>query len=547
VELFIISNCYHSKGNQTIYYSILLVIPNSTMVSSTFERRSNRVLPVVHRASSGLTSSRHIVEESWNGFLGSIITTTTPGEDKQKEIAGLFSLILLAEEMAEGGYAARALRALEVAEERSHWDPRRSKPASDRKFSEVIGHHFGSDSLFKRYFRMNRECFNKLCSDISSKVGEEEFRPESSLGRDDDDYRGAVKDQGGVVSGEVRVAVCLRLLAGASYLDLMVIFNLSHRSIFRCFHLVVQWVNQTFEYPLIKALVNKDESFFEKRSEEFAMGASDGIFNGCFGALDGLAIRIKKPTRSSTLPDPGAYYCRKGFHALNCQAICDNSKRILWMSSAHQGSCHDSSAFQSTKLNMLLSSRSDWLLEKRWFIVGDSAYSLESYLLVPFDKPDMKRSTGQKEDAYNFYHSNCRIRIECAFGEMVMRWGIFWKKLQMDIGAVGEVVSAAGLLHNFIIDQRTEEDDEEYFSSFSHSSLQADGNENNHDHEVPVAMVTGNEQPRPAGRPTVNDRVSRENGKSLRRYIAWNLDANNLTRPNQHGFKYNSYGMVYME
>ena len=125
----------------------------------------------------------------------------------------------------------------------------------------------------------------------------------------------------------------------------------------------------------------------------------------------------------------------------------------------------------------------------------------------------------------------------------------------MDIGAVGDLVSAVGLLHNFIIDHRLAEQEEgdvdvDYFASFSHSNLhETDTNNNTRDglDEVPVAMVTGNEEPRPIGRPPINDRISKEHGRSLRRHIAWSLDCNNMTRPRQQGFKYNSYGMVYME
>jgi hypothetical protein len=93
----------------------------------------------------------------------------------------------------------------------------------------------------------------------------------------------------------------------------------------------------------------------------------------------------------------------------------------------------------------------DWLYENKWFFVGNSAYCMESYLLTPFDRPQMKSSTGHKEDAYNFYHSSCQIAIERTFGELVMRWGIFLRKLLVDIAAVGGLVSACGLLHNFNI------------------------------------------------------------------------------------------------
>jgi len=49
---------------------------------------------------------------------------------------------------------------------------------------------------------------------------------------------------------------------------------------------------------------------------------SNGIFDGVFGSIDGLTVRIKSPSLSE-VPDPGNYYCWKGFYALNVQAICD--------------------------------------------------------------------------------------------------------------------------------------------------------------------------------------------------------------------------------
>ena len=191
-------------------------------------------------------------------------------------------------------------------------------------------------------------------------------------------------------------------------------------------------------------------------------------------------------------------------------------------------------------------------MKNEFFLVGDSAYALESFMLTPYDKVNVGKVQGQKEDAYNFYHSNCRIRIECAFGELIMRWGIFWRKFQMGIDAAGPVVTAAAHLHNFIIGHRMDEqedDDNLYFSSFSHRSIQSmdEFNGGNFNEETPVAMVSGTDQPKPRGRPTDEDKWSKACGSKIRRHLCWELDAHNKRRPTQQGFKYNSYGMVYME
>jgi hypothetical protein len=191
----------------------------------------------------------------------------------------------------------------------------------------------------------------------------------------------------------------------------------------------------------------------------------------------------------------------------------------------------------------MLQLKRDFLYNHGFFIVGDSAYCMESFLLVPYDRPNMRRSEGQQQDAYNFYHSNCRIRIECTFGEIMMRWGIFWRKLQFDVAVVGEIIAAAGLLHNFIVDERDAESSC-YIANFSHTNLRDD---NEHDEEVPVAMVTDNNERKPPGRPTLEDALSKQKGRDLRRAICWNLASRQLARPTQTGFRYNSYGMIYME
>jgi hypothetical protein len=57
------------------------------------------------------------------------------------------------------------------------------------------------------------------------------------------------------------------------------------------------------------------------------------------------------------------------------------------VSSRHIGSCHDSVAFTDTKLYGLLQKKTDFLVKQGYFIDGDSAYNMESFLLVPYLQP----------------------------------------------------------------------------------------------------------------------------------------------------------------
>ncbi len=66
---------------------------------------------------------------------------------------------------------------------------------------------------------MPLEAFKLLCDNISAKIGVDKFRNEKYI----------LENHGnkGWVAGEVKVAVSLRMLAGAAYLDLVPLFSVS--------------------------------------------------------------------------------------------------------------------------------------------------------------------------------------------------------------------------------------------------------------------------------------------------------------------------------
>jgi len=266
---------------------------------------------------------------------------------------------------------------------------------------------------------------------------------------------------------------------------------------------------------------------------------SGGLFYGTFGSLDGVAIRIVSPSLKQ-VPDPGNYCCRKGFFALNVQATCDNHKRFLWCHPMNKGSSHDSSAFAGTKLIELL---------QGLHLVDDSAHPLCSFLQVPCDQQDVKRDPLGGLDAYNYHLSGNRIWIECAFGELVMRRRIFWRTLRFDIFKSGNVVLAAMLLHNFIVENRlaNNKDEEIFFRTFAterESSQQMrltwlTG-------ESPRASVVDNNEPRPLGRTTESEKKLLEEGAKLRNVLMLSLARGNLRRPMESGMRYNDEGLICM-
>jgi hypothetical protein len=53
------------------------------------------------------------------------------------------------------------------------------------------------------------------------------------------------------------------------------------------------------------------------------------------------------------------------------------------------------------------------------------------------------RGLGRWKDAFNYLLSHSRQSIERAFGMVIQRWGIFWRKLVFDHEKWSEVVTVA--------------------------------------------------------------------------------------------------------
>jgi DDE superfamily endonuclease len=83
-------------------------------------------------------------------------------------------------------------------------------------------------------------------------------------------------------------------------------------------------------------------------------------------------------------------------------------------------------------------------------LYGDNAY------VSPF-----KQVSSGPKDAFNFYHSQLRITVECAFGMLVHKWGCLRKPLPMNIPVSKQtrLVVALCKLHNFGVDQREKQEE----------------------------------------------------------------------------------------
>ena len=320
-----------------------------------------------------------------------------------------------------------------------------------------------TDRQFRRYFRMSKICFQVLCDEIEDLVGVDEFKSETYLNRlrRTQQYPNGSRNiiiahdrsTGGMLSGEVKLALTLRLLGGGTYLDMALLFDVSFNHVHKIVRNVISnWLlNESF-YPIRGVQYCEDDEKMKSMALQFS-AASNGVINGCIGAIDGWVVKIQKPSRSDGVINPQSFYSRKGYYAVNVQAIVDKNKKILFRSIMSRGAEHNSSAFKNSSLYKWLIANWVKLAEKGYYFIGDSAYALKSFLLTPYNNAEH----GTAEDNFNFFHSSSRIAVECCFGEIDLRWGILWRVLSYSLQMNCKIIDACMRLHNFLVDNRNEE------------------------------------------------------------------------------------------
>jgi len=146
--------------------------------------------------------------------------------------------------------------------------------------------------------------------------------------------------------------------------------------------------------------------------------------------------------------EPRAWYNRKGYYAIVCQAVCDAQRKFLFVDAQFEGSTPDSIAFANSPLGIRMATKP---IPRPFKLVGDAAYAAQAWMLTPY--PGV--SLPPLKDNYNYFQSSYRIEIECAFGLLCRRWGIFWRPThQMRLARITRIIMTCCKLHNFCIDRR---------------------------------------------------------------------------------------------
>lgn len=153
---------------------------------------------------------------------------------------------------------------------------------------------------------------------------------------------------------------------------------------------------------------------------------------------------------------------------LNMQAVCNSKYLFTAVTCMHVGCTNDANAFETCSLKDLCAS-----LPFPFHWNGDNAYTLSESLMIPYPGQNL-HITHPSLEAFNFYHSQLRIWIECTFGIFIRRWGILWKPMEFDLNFQFEIIHALCRLHNFCM-QRALPISNHRVSSTSNIEVNADG------------------------------------------------------------------------
>ena len=287
---------------------------------------------------------------------------------------------------------------------------------------------------FKRAFRMSFESFQKLSAILQPGMVRRNFSKAHC---------------NGPIVNDVRLACALRYFAGGATYDIATTFGVAPSEVPKSVWEIVDAVNSAPEFRIQYPTSHEDQ-------KKIALGfqnKSDAAFDSCAGAIDGILIWIHRPNNACAAQagcDAGKFFCgRKHKFGLNCQAICDSNGRFLDMSILYPGSTADCIAFEGMPLYKEMEGG---LLAPGLCLFGDNAYLNAPFMATPYSGASVSIS----KDAYNFYHSQLRIQIECAFGKFTQRWGILRSTFPKNVTLTKTValVLCLARLHIFCMDEK---------------------------------------------------------------------------------------------
>jgi hypothetical protein len=112
------------------------------------------------------------------------------------------------------------------------------------------------------------------------------------------------KFRGDTIPSLAKVMMTLRYLAGSRWVDIVRIHGVSKPALYFCIQQVIRAI---IRHPLVgKPKFPTDEVKAKEYAEQWASlsgppGGRRGVLSGCIGAIDGILIKTKAPTKKETV------------------------------------------------------------------------------------------------------------------------------------------------------------------------------------------------------------------------------------------------------
>ncbi|KAK6178695.1 hypothetical protein SNE40_011219 [Patella caerulea] len=215
------------------------------------------------------------------------------------------------------------------------------------------------------------------------------------------------------------------------------VFGISEASVFN----IIASLSELITKNLLREFIRWPEG---NRVNDILHGFKEAQgFPGVIEAIDGSHVPIRAP---ETFPEN--YINRKGYHSINCMAVCDHEHFFTDIFIGWPGSTHDARVFGNSPLHTASTNHLENTFPQNCHMIGDSAYGLDNFIMVPFK--DFGNLTRDQKN-YNFKLSSTRMKTEHSFGILKGRFRTL-KYIDMgDMEKLNAFISSCFVLHNITL------------------------------------------------------------------------------------------------
>ncbi|PKA59743.1 hypothetical protein AXF42_Ash011867 [Apostasia shenzhenica] len=285
------------------------------------------------------------------------------------------------------------------------------------------------DEAFKYFFRVSKKTFEYICSLVREDLVS---RPPSGL----------INIEGRLLSVEKQVAIALRRLAsGEAQVSVGTAFGVGQSTVSQ-----VTWrFIESMEDRARHHLKWPEPERIEQTKQ--ALEASFGIPN-CCGAIDATHIIMTLPAVESS----DDWCDQESNYSMFMQVVVDHEMRFLDMVTGWPGSMTVSRLLKFSGIYKLCESGkrlNGSRAEIREHLIGDSAYPLLPWLMIPFEGKGL--SAAMK--TFNVKHKSVHTIATRALSQLKGAWRILHKVMwRPDKQKLPSIILVCCLLHNIMID-----------------------------------------------------------------------------------------------